>query len=251
MSNWSGWDWISYGCLGLAAFGLAFGSLSKEYPEMLSSLPSLFSSPKWAAAPALLFVVATIIFIARLFAAETQSPLQPRLQTANVQLQHLIKDPRLEWDEASGRVSLHGRYSQPGGPLNVYVTYEHTNVLMSDRRPSTVLSGTGTVEPQIKLDSVLHFDEGETADITLGFISGEGLQRILQWGTPQQNKTKIGVSVGNYFVNIILVWSDGKSKDSVPFAVVSTYNKRADPIPPPILIGPDLLLAQQQRGQAK
>src|SRR5260221_14385461 len=73
MSNWSGWDWISYGCLGCAALGLAIGAWGKEYPEMLSGLPSFLSSPKWAAVPAVLFVLATIIFIVRLFVIPTAS----------------------------------------------------------------------------------------------------------------------------------------------------------------------------------
>jgi hypothetical protein len=71
MSKWSGWDWISYGCLGLAAFGLAFGSLAKESPEMFSGLAFL-SSPRWAFAPAVLFAAATVIFLVRMIAPEPQ-----------------------------------------------------------------------------------------------------------------------------------------------------------------------------------
>jgi hypothetical protein len=71
MSSWSGWDWISYGCLGLAAFGLAFGSLGKESPEMFSGLAFL-SSPRWAFAPAALFAAATVIFLVRMLVQEPQ-----------------------------------------------------------------------------------------------------------------------------------------------------------------------------------
>jgi hypothetical protein len=66
MSNWSAWDWIAYGCLGVAALGLALGSWGKENPEMLERLPSLFSSPRLAPVPAILFIIATVIFIIRL-----------------------------------------------------------------------------------------------------------------------------------------------------------------------------------------
>lgn len=75
MSSWSGWDWIAYGCLGIAALGLGIGTWGKDNPEMLSNLPSLFSSPKWSAVPAILFVLATLIFIARLFVAAPNAPM--------------------------------------------------------------------------------------------------------------------------------------------------------------------------------
>jgi hypothetical protein len=80
MTNWSGWDWISYGCLGFAAIGLAVGAWGKEYPEMFSGLPSFFSSPKWAAVPAVLFVAATVTFMVRMFLVPTTPPAA---QTAN------------------------------------------------------------------------------------------------------------------------------------------------------------------------
>jgi hypothetical protein len=62
-----------YGCLGFAAFGLAVGAWGKENPEMFSGLPTFFSSSKWAAAPAILFVLATVIFIARLLGQGSQN----------------------------------------------------------------------------------------------------------------------------------------------------------------------------------
>lgn len=85
MSHWTAWDWITYGCLGIAAFGLALGSLLKEYPSMVSWMPEIFSSPKWAFVPALLFVVATIIFLVRTFApgqldVANQNPKETKLE---------------------------------------------------------------------------------------------------------------------------------------------------------------------------
>jgi hypothetical protein len=85
MSNWSGWDWISYGCLGLAAFGLAFGSLAKESPEMFSAFAFL-SSPRWAFAPAALFAAATVIFLVRMLAQEPQKTAEyPKQNPAALQ----------------------------------------------------------------------------------------------------------------------------------------------------------------------
>ena len=80
MSNWSGWDWISFGLLGLAAFGLAFGSLAKESPEMFSGLAFL-SSPRWAFLPAALFAVATVIFLVRMLTQEPQKIVEQANQS--------------------------------------------------------------------------------------------------------------------------------------------------------------------------
>jgi len=55
MSNWTAWDWIAYGCLGIAAFGLAMGAIWKENPAMFENWPLFFSSPKWSFVPMALF----------------------------------------------------------------------------------------------------------------------------------------------------------------------------------------------------
>jgi hypothetical protein len=95
MSSWSGWDWISYGCLGFAALGLAFGAWLKEYPEVANGLQS-FSSPKWGAIPAILFAVATAIFLVRLFVAPASPPVpSPKTENharATIQILHLGTD---------------------------------------------------------------------------------------------------------------------------------------------------------------
>ena len=73
MAHWTPWDWIAYGCLGIAALGLAVASLAKEYPDMFHWLPGFFSNSRWSFIPAILFVVATLIFIIRLLVPSTQS----------------------------------------------------------------------------------------------------------------------------------------------------------------------------------
>jgi hypothetical protein len=215
------------------------GAWGKENPEMFSNLPSIFASPKWAAAPAVLFVLATIIFIVRLYAAEPQSTSRSPPQVVDVQ--RLIKDPRLDWD-VSGRLSLQGRFTRPGGPISVYVTYATTTGSTFARRPNTVLGGGGiTGEPRIKVDSLSHFDREEKTDITLGFVT-EDNGKLLQWGQPQQNKTKIGITFGTYLGAVILVWNEGKNEEAYPFAIVATFEKTDRPgaqQPPPIMIGPD------------
>jgi hypothetical protein len=82
MSHWSAWDWIAYACLGVAALGLALGSWGKENPEMLERLPSLFSSPRLAPVPAILFIIATVIFIIRLVVPNSPSSSAPPAATA-------------------------------------------------------------------------------------------------------------------------------------------------------------------------
>jgi hypothetical protein len=245
MANWSGWDWISYGCLGFAALGLAIGTWGKENPEIFGSLPSILLSPNWSAVPAILFALGTIIFIVRLFGAEPQTAsITHAVPVASAQ--PMIKAPRLDWDPG-GRLSLQGRYTRHGGPISVYVTYENMGGAFA-RRPNTVLGGTGSIEPRIKVDSISHFDEGEMADLTLGFVIDDN-GKILQWGPPQQNKTKVGITFASYFGNVILVSGDGKNVDSYPFAIISTSDQQTTGAnaSPPIMIGPDVLLAQQQR----
>jgi hypothetical protein len=83
MSNWSGWDWISYGCLGLAAFGLAFGSWVKESPEMFSGI-AFISSPRWAFVPAALFAIATVVFLVRMLTQEPQKAVEQPAQNPSV-----------------------------------------------------------------------------------------------------------------------------------------------------------------------
>jgi hypothetical protein len=79
----------------------------------------------------------------------------------------------------------------------------------------------------------------------LGFVT-EDNGKLIQWGQPIQNKTKVGISFGNYFGNVILVW-DGK-EEQYPFAIIATSDLQVSgkDATPPIMIGPDVLLAQQQ-----
>lgn len=162
-------------------------------------------------------------------------------------VERLVKNSRVNWDPG-GRVSLQGRYVRSGGPISVYVTYESLGN-GSNRQPNTVLSATGLIEPRIKVDLVSHFDREEMADLTLGFVTRDnGL--ILQWGQPKENKTKIGITLGTYFGNVIVV--DGEHEEQYPFAIVATYQRTDIPAaqqPPPILIGPDILLTQQKTQQ--
>ncbi|MFI5330641.1 MAG: hypothetical protein ACHQ2F_06350 [Desulfobaccales bacterium] len=66
MELWNFWGWIAYGCLGIAAFGMAIETLTKRHPTMLDLLPDYLKSYIWGYVPAILFSIATIIFIIRL-----------------------------------------------------------------------------------------------------------------------------------------------------------------------------------------
>jgi hypothetical protein len=65
MKTWTVWNWIAYGNIALASFGLALGTFVRTYPELLTKVPVLFSNPKWSFVPAVLVIVGTVIFIVR------------------------------------------------------------------------------------------------------------------------------------------------------------------------------------------
>jgi hypothetical protein len=65
MWQWSFWDWIAYGCLGIAALGLAVGQILKDNRSMLEQLPAIFMSKKWAYAPIILFSLGSAILAVR------------------------------------------------------------------------------------------------------------------------------------------------------------------------------------------
>jgi hypothetical protein len=65
MARWKFWDWVAYCCLGIAALGLAAGAALKEDPAMFERLPAVFTSPKWAYAPIILFALGSFILAVR------------------------------------------------------------------------------------------------------------------------------------------------------------------------------------------
>src|SRR5260370_42315353 len=61
MRQWSFWDWIAYGLLAIAAFGVA---LWKEFPKMFEQWTG-YTGAIWSFIPAALVVIATVILIIR------------------------------------------------------------------------------------------------------------------------------------------------------------------------------------------
>lgn len=82
MSAWSLWDWVSFGCLGIAAFGLALGTLGKDNPALFSWLPSTFTSVRWGYLPIVLFTLGSIILIIRAV-SPTVAGKPPKADVAN------------------------------------------------------------------------------------------------------------------------------------------------------------------------
>jgi hypothetical protein len=145
----------------------------------------------------------------------------------------LIKDPHIDWDDKD-RISLQGRFMRSGGPVTVYVTYGQTG---GDQRP--VIGGSLAVEPRIKIGSLAHFDHDERVNVAIGHVVAvEGNQQIIQWGEPEQNNTKVGITWGSYFGSVIFVWPDG-SEEPYSFAIVSK-SQQGKPAAP-VVIGPDVL----------
>jgi hypothetical protein len=65
MSSWGFWDWITYGCLGIAAFGLALAAIGKDNPSLFAALPEVFLSARWAYVPIALFLFGSAILATR------------------------------------------------------------------------------------------------------------------------------------------------------------------------------------------
>jgi hypothetical protein len=65
MARWGFWDWMAYCCIGIAALGLAVGAALKEEPAMFERLPAVFTSPKWAYVPIILFALGSFILAVR------------------------------------------------------------------------------------------------------------------------------------------------------------------------------------------
>jgi hypothetical protein len=72
----------------------------------------------------------------------------------------------------------------------------------------------------------------------------EGNQQIIQWGEPEQNNTKVGVTWGSYFGSIIFVSPDGR-EEPYSFAIVSR-SQQGKPAPP-VVIGPEVLQTMAAR----
>jgi len=76
------------------------------------------------------------------------------------------------------------------------------------------------------------------AERVANLIRVGGNQQVIQWGEPEQNNTKVGITWGSYFGSIVLVGTDGK-EETYPFAVVAK-SQEGKPTPP-VVIGPDIL----------
>src|SRR5262245_50295935 len=81
MSHWTAWDWIAYGCLGIAAFGLAVGAVWKENPALFEAWPAFFANSKWSFVPAGLFIIGTAILLFRAFFIPGETARQPSVAT--------------------------------------------------------------------------------------------------------------------------------------------------------------------------
>jgi len=63
MKDWPFWGWIAYGCLAIAAYGMAFWTFVEKHPHMIDLFPTYLRSYLWGYAPATLVSIGTIILI--------------------------------------------------------------------------------------------------------------------------------------------------------------------------------------------
>lgn len=166
------------------------------------------------------------------------SPLQEPI-TQQPTIGRLIGAPRIEWTN-DGRVALKGRYEHSGRDLVVYVAYSSVG-------GPNHLTLTGVINaraPREKVSIVGRFDQGEVANIDIGYVFGvEGNQEVLQWGGKDMGGTKVGVTWGSYFGHIILVESSGV-QHGYPFAVIARSFKSSPASP--LILGPDLLTSHSK-----
>jgi hypothetical protein len=178
----------------------------------------------------------------------------PTAQMQQTSAPPTIKDAYIDWDK-SGRVSLRGRFVKSDGPVSIYVTYGSISRSPGFPQVRDVVSGKFLNQPRIKIGSIPHFDNEESADITIGTISNyEGNQQVIEWGEPEQKNSKVGVTWANYFCFVILVWRDGR-EEFYPFAIVTKSHASSDgssAIPEaPAVFGPDVITAHWQMSTDK
>src|SRR5437773_527901 len=89
MRQWHFWDWIAYGLLAVAAFGVA---LWREFPKMFEQWTGHIGAI-WSFIPAALVVIATVIFIFRLWAAPPAVQSVPIVEQSELTL-HIYGDDR-------------------------------------------------------------------------------------------------------------------------------------------------------------
>lgn len=186
--------------------------------------------------------------------SSNSSPLLERGESASPAVTNrLIKDPRIEWDAAKMRLSLHGRFQRAGGQLSVYISYMLTGgAPVTSAREATirVLTLGALVEPRIKIDPIDHFDRGEKVNIQIGFVTlyPENNSQVIRWGDEKSENIQVGITYGSYFGNVILVWRDGSHPDELyPFAVIARSAASNMPTPP-LILGPDILMAISEIG---
>lgn len=147
MSQWSAWDWIAYGCLAIAAFGVA---LWKEFPKVFEQWTGL-AGAIWSFFPAGLVVIATGIFIVRLWAKPT-SKVEPLVDRSELRMQS-YGDERVPtvvsqinvWRWFYGRNIFQG-FDPTGNPRNMAVA---VSLFVSFDKPTKV--GTMTVHADFRL----------------------------------------------------------------------------------------------------
>jgi len=204
---------------------------------------------------ALAFVVAAIAIGGGAYGLGVRSDSTSKSQgeVAN-QPTSLIKGyPTIERSD-DGRISFRGIYARSGGELVVYVTYGMAGGAWVPQPPTqpTAVNNRLTseqLEPRIKLDSVPRFDRGEQADVTVGHVTKDKDNEttfILQWGKPNLNNKKIGITLGNYFGWIIFVAKDG-TENRYPFAII-TRSTGLRNLEPPTIFGPPVIMSIMELG---
>lgn len=84
MSTWSFWDWLTYGCIAVAAIVLALDQAIKGSPRLLGDLSGLLATPSWNYAPlAFMGLSGVIMLLKQLNLLGSERSIRDTQQTAS------------------------------------------------------------------------------------------------------------------------------------------------------------------------
>ncbi len=86
MENWGFWEWLTYGCIAVAALMLALDAAVKQSPDLNRRFGGLLAQRTWAFTPFLLILVSALIIAARHLTPSVDISRTERTTTRQTQL---------------------------------------------------------------------------------------------------------------------------------------------------------------------
>jgi hypothetical protein len=93
MAEWGFWEWLTYGCIGIAALMLALDAAVKQSPDLNARFGRLLASRLWAFTPfALILVSAVVIAVQHLSHPKSDTSTAAPVETAHPQQKEGLSD---------------------------------------------------------------------------------------------------------------------------------------------------------------